>query len=45
MDKGAIKPILSGSDVMCPGLTSPSSSQFYQNPYQFLDAKMVDLPA
>ena len=22
-DKGAIKHILSGSDVMCPGLTSP----------------------
>ena len=22
MDKGAIKPILKGSDIMCPGLTS-----------------------
>ena len=24
-DKGAIKHILSGSDVMCPGLTSPGA--------------------
>lgn len=26
VDKGAIKFILSGADIMCPGLTSPGAS-------------------